>query len=80
MSGRQKKVSETELTVLDVLWRRGRSTVRELTGEVYGEYTFSKYQSVQKLLERLEKKAGEHWTWQRLSWIELIGEFSAICR
>jgi len=49
-------VSDTELAVLDVLWKRGRATVREITEEVYDERTFSKYQSVQKLLERLENK------------------------
>ena len=56
MSGKSRNVSDTELAVLDVLWRRGRATVREITDEVYGEETFSKYQSIQKLLERLESK------------------------
>lgn len=56
MARKDKNVTDGELAVLDVLWRRGRSTVREITGEVYAEQTFSKYQTVQKLLERLENK------------------------
>ena len=39
-----------------MLWSRGRVTVREITAEIYEDQSFSKYQSVQKLLERLEKK------------------------
>ena len=49
-------VSDAELRVLEVLWDRGRATVKEITAEVYDDQSFSKYQSVQKLLERLEKK------------------------
>jgi len=51
-----RNVSDGELGVLEVLWDRGRATVREITAEVYDDQSFSKYQSVQKLLERLEKK------------------------
>ena len=32
------------------------ATVKEITAEVYEDQSFSKYQSVQKLLERLENK------------------------
>jgi predicted transcriptional regulator len=53
---KDKSVSDAELGVLEVLWNRGRATVREIAAEVYEDQTFSKYQSVQKLLERLEKK------------------------
>jgi len=51
-----KSVSAGELGVLEVLWSQGRATVRDITAEVYDDQSFSKYQSVQKLLERLEKK------------------------
>jgi predicted transcriptional regulator len=51
-----KGVSDAELGVLEVLWSRPWATVREITAEVYEDQSFSKYQSVQKLLERLEKK------------------------
>ena len=56
MASNDRNVSDAELGVLEVLWSRGRATVREITSEVYEDQSFSKYQSVQKLLERLEKK------------------------
>ena len=56
MARSDKSVSDTELGVLEVLWQRGQASVREITAEVYDDQSFSKYQSIQKLLERLEKK------------------------
>jgi len=56
MARSDKSVSDRELGVLEVLWRQGQASVREITAEVYEDQSFSKYQSVQKLLERLEKK------------------------
>ncbi len=56
MGNSDKSVSDGELGVLEVLWIQGQATVREITAEVYEDQSFSKYQSVQKLLERLEKK------------------------
>jgi len=56
VSSKSQNVTDGELRVLEVLWRCGTATVREITAEVYEEQTFSKYQSVQKLLERLENK------------------------
>ncbi len=56
MARNNKGVSDGELGVLEVLWSQGRATVRDITAEVYEDQSFSKYQSVQKLLERLEKK------------------------
>ena len=56
MATSARRVSDGELGVLEVLWDRGRATVREITAEVYEDQSFSKYQSVQKLLERLERK------------------------
>ena len=56
MARNDKSVSDGELGVLEVLWIQGQATVREITAEVYEDQSFSKYQSVQKLLERLEKK------------------------
>lgn len=48
-------VTEAELSVLEVLWRRGPSTVRSISELVYPEGGASKVATVQKLLERLEK-------------------------
>ena len=56
MVRKDRTVSDGELGVLEVLWSRGRATVRDITAEVYEDQSFSKYQSVQKLLERLENK------------------------
>lgn len=49
-------VTETELSVLKALWRRGTATIRELTGDLYPGGGTSHYATVQKLLERLTKK------------------------
>lgn len=56
MTNDNKSVTDGELGVLEVLWSRGRATVKEITSVVYSDHSFSKYQSVQKLLERLESK------------------------
>jgi predicted transcriptional regulator len=49
-------VTEAELSVLEVLWRKGPSTVREISDELYPGGGASKHATVQKLLERLEKE------------------------
>lgn len=48
-------VTESELSVLEVLWARGPSTVRQITELLYPGGGASKSATVQKLLERLEK-------------------------
>lgn len=49
-------VTEAELSVLKALWQRGRAKIRELTDDLYPNGGTSQYATVQKLLERLEKK------------------------
>lgn len=49
-------VTEAERAVLEVLWDRGRATVRELTEVLYLQRTASSQATVLKLLERLETK------------------------
>jgi predicted transcriptional regulator len=49
-------VTDAELAILQVLWDRGQATVRELTEQLYSQYTSSQHATVQKLLERLEGK------------------------
>jgi len=51
-----RRVTEYELAVLDVLWGRGSATIREITEAVYQESSPTNYSTVQKLLERLDKK------------------------
>ena len=49
-------VTETELAILDALWRSGPTTIRRLSDELYPDGGTSGYATVQKLLERLESK------------------------
>jgi predicted transcriptional regulator len=49
-------VTEAELGVLEVLWKRGPSTIRELADRLYPRGGVAHYATVQKLLERLESK------------------------
>ena len=49
-------ITQTELTVLRALWRRGKSTIRDLTDLIYPDGKQSHYATVQSLLDRLEKK------------------------
>jgi len=50
------RVTDAELGVLDLLWRRGDLSIREIAGELYPRGGTSEYATVQKLLERLEAK------------------------
>ncbi len=49
-------VTDHELAVIEVLWTRGQATIREIAEAVYGSSATTAYATVQKLLERLEKK------------------------
>jgi predicted transcriptional regulator len=49
-------VTETELAILDVLWERGPSAVRDIVKALYDEHTPSLHATVKSLLERLEGK------------------------
>jgi predicted transcriptional regulator len=51
-----KNVSETEFTILGVLWDRGPTTVRGIVEAVYGKHTHSLHASVKSLLQRLAEK------------------------
>jgi predicted transcriptional regulator len=56
MSRTAQDVTEAELSILDVLWDQGPSTIRQLVSTVYGVGGASAYATVQKLLDRLEAK------------------------
>jgi predicted transcriptional regulator len=49
-------ITETELAILEVLWKKGPRTTRQITGVLYPRGTFSHYATVQSLLLRLEDK------------------------
>ena len=55
--GRHKEtIPDAELQVLKLLWRGRPLTAREITEALYGEPTASTVGTVQKLIQRLEKK------------------------
>jgi len=56
MSNKPQQVSDAELAILKLLWEVESLTSREIREELYPKGTQSDYATVQKLLERLEKK------------------------
>lgn len=50
------RITDGELSILQVLWERGEATSREITAALHEEVTDPKMASVQKLIERLEGK------------------------
>jgi len=56
MARAHREVTDAELAVLQVLWERGPSTIRQIADELYPAGGPSHYATVQKLLERLEGK------------------------
>jgi predicted transcriptional regulator len=51
-----KDVTDAELAALQVLWRQGHASRRQITDELYPEGGPAHYTTVQKLLERLQAK------------------------
>src|SRR5579872_6415586 len=56
MARTPQDITDAELSVLQILWDKGRETIRELTDVLYPSGTGVHYATVQKLLERLEGK------------------------
>lgn len=56
MSAPDFDVTEAELAVLQALWDHGPATIRGLTDRLYPGRDDAGYATVQKLLERLERK------------------------
>jgi len=54
------RITDGELSILQVLWQRGETTSRDVTAALYEEVTDPKISTVQKLLERLEAKGCVH--------------------
>lgn len=50
------QLTETELTILQLMWERTEITSREIAESIYDEVNDPKIATVQKLLERLEAK------------------------
>jgi predicted transcriptional regulator len=60
MARTPRDVTETELSLLQVLWDSGPATIRQLTDVLYPGGGTAQYGTVQKLLERLEAKGFVH--------------------
>lgn len=56
MPDAQIHLTDAEFAVLEQLWKEGPETIRDLTSRLYPQGTDSDYSTVQKLLDRLEKK------------------------
>jgi len=56
MARPRSDISDTQLSVLQVLWENGAQTIRQITDVLYPQGSASHYATVQKLLERLEEK------------------------
>jgi BlaI family transcriptional regulator, penicillinase repressor len=56
MPAREKRVTETELAILDELWTHGSRTIREIVKGVYGRHSQSLHMTVKSLLDRLAEK------------------------
>jgi predicted transcriptional regulator len=56
MSHRPPTVSDTELSILGVMWDRGPQTTREIVEAVYSKHTQSLHTTVNSLLDRLVRK------------------------
>jgi predicted transcriptional regulator len=56
MARKPQDVTDAELAILQVLWDRGASSVRELAERLYPPGTGSDLATVQNLLKRLESK------------------------
>ena len=56
MARTPQDVTDTELSILQLLWDQGERTIRQITEHLYPGGGTSHYATVQKLLERLERK------------------------
>ena len=56
MPRKAAEVTETELRILDVLWKRGPTIVRDIVEHLYGEHSPSLHATVKSLLDRLAEK------------------------
>ncbi len=56
MTWTPRAITDTEQALLQLLWRHGQSTVRDLADRLYPGGTHSQYATVQSLLDRLERK------------------------
>lgn len=56
MKKNSQDVTDTELSILQVLWKEKTATVRFIAEQLYGDSAKSQHATVQKLLDRLKTK------------------------
>lgn len=56
MAKNNDHITDTELLIMNVIWRREHATIREIASDIYGSTDTSEYGTVQSLLNRLESK------------------------
>ena len=56
MPRKAARVTETELAIMDVLWKHGPISVRDIVESLYSEHTPSLHATVKSLLDRLTDK------------------------
>ena len=56
MARNPQDITEAELAILELLWDRGRLSIRQITDTLYPGSGAGQYASVQKQLERMEAK------------------------
>ena len=56
MPRKAAEVTETELRILDVLWERGPTIVRDIVEDIYADHSPSLHATVKSLLDRLAEK------------------------
>lgn len=56
MNKKPLEVTDTELAILDVLWDRGPTEIREIVESIYEKHTPALHATVKSLLERLANK------------------------
>lgn len=56
MSKNPAEITDTEMAILNVLWDRGPSPIRDIVELVYGEHTPALHATIKSLLDRLTQK------------------------
>jgi predicted transcriptional regulator len=56
MPKRPADVTDTELAILDVLWDRGPSEIRDIVEALYPQHTPARHATIKSLLDRLADK------------------------
>lgn len=56
MAKKPAPVTETELAILELLWKQPNSTIREIVEGLYDKHTAARHATAQSLLDRLSTK------------------------